>query len=202
LLIKKIKMTTAYFVHLSSIVDSGARIGDGARIWHFCHVMAGASIGAEASLGQNVFVASGAFIGNRVKIQNNVSIYKGVEVGDDVFIGPSVVFTNVINPRSFIDRKAEIKPTVVHHGASIGANATIICGIRIGSFAMIGAGSVVTGDVAANALVVGNPAKQIGWVGRSGNTLVFDEAGRAIDPSDGLRYQLKDNQLMPDDLNS
>ena len=194
-------MATPYFVHSSSIVDSGAMIGDGARIWHFCHIMAGASIGAEASLGQNVFVASGAIIGNRVKIQNNVSVYQGVELRDDVFIGPSVVFTNVINPRSFIDRKAEIRPTVVNQGASIGANATIVCGIRFGSFAMIGAGSVVTTDVAANALVVGNPAKQIGWVGRSGNTLVFDAQGYAMDLVDGLRYQLKDNQLISEDLN-
>ncbi|MEO7561815.1 MAG: acyltransferase [Ferruginibacter sp.] len=157
-------------IHITAIIDAGAIIGNGTRIWHFSHVMPKAVIGKNCTLGQNVFVDNDVVIGNGVKIQNNVSVYNGVVFEDDVFIGPSAVFTNVINPRSFIDRKNEFKKTLVQKGASIGANATIICGINIGAYAMIGAGAVVTKDVEAYALVVGNPAKQVGKVNEEGDT--------------------------------
>lgn len=160
-------------IHTSAVVDDGASIGHGTYIWHFCHVMPSAVIGSHCMIGQNVFVDNNVRIGNGVKIQNNVSVYNGVTLEDNVFIGPSVVFTNVINPRSFIERKSEFKPTVVQKGASIGANATIVCGISIGEYAMIGAGAVVTKDVPAYALMTGNPAKQVGWVDMEGNR-VFD----------------------------
>jgi UDP-2-acetamido-3-amino-2,3-dideoxy-glucuronate N-acetyltransferase len=156
-------------IHTSAVVDDGASIGSGTYIWHFCHVMPAAVIGYHCTIGQNVFIDNNVRIGNGVKIQNNVSVYNGVRLEDDVFIGPSVVFTNVINPRSFIERKNEFKPTLVLQGASIGANATIICGITIGEYAMIGAGAVVTKNVPAYALMVGIPAKQIGWVDKEGN---------------------------------
>jgi UDP-2-acetamido-3-amino-2,3-dideoxy-glucuronate N-acetyltransferase len=155
-------------IHSSAIIDAGAQIGAGTHIWHFCHVMPGAMIGKNCNIGQNVFVDNNVFIGNGVKIQNNVSVYNAVTLQDDVFVGPSVVFTNVINPRSFIERKNEFKSTLVKKGASIGANATIVCGITIGEYAMIGAGAVVTKDVEAYALVVGNPAKQVGTVNEKG----------------------------------
>jgi UDP-2-acetamido-3-amino-2,3-dideoxy-glucuronate N-acetyltransferase len=155
-------------IHSTAIIDAGAQIGAGTHIWHFCHVMPGAVIGKNCTLGQNVFVDNNVMIGNGVKIQNNVSVYNAVTLQDDVFIGPSVVFTNVINPRSFIERKNEFKPTLVKKGASIGANATIVCGITIGEYAMIGAGAVVTKDVEAYALMVGNPAKQVGTVNEKG----------------------------------
>lgn len=157
-------------IHSTAVIDSGASIGEGTRIWHFCHVMPGAIIGQNCILGQNVFVDNNVSIGNGVKIQNNVSVYNGVKLEEDVFIGPSVVFTNVINPRSFIERKNEFKNTLVKRGASIGANATIICGITIGEYAMIGAGAVVTKDVEAYALVVGNPGRQVGKVDEQGET--------------------------------
>ncbi|RYZ95469.1 MAG: N-acetyltransferase [Sphingobacteriaceae bacterium] len=156
-------------IHSTAIVEEGAAIGENSNIWHFCHVMPAAVIGNNCNIGQNVFIDNNVHIGNGVKIQNNVSVYNGVRVQDDVFIGPSVVFTNVINPRSFIERKNEFKPTLIEKGASIGANATIVCGIVIGEYALIGAGAVVTKDVAAYALVVGNPARQIGWVNKEGN---------------------------------
>jgi UDP-2-acetamido-3-amino-2,3-dideoxy-glucuronate N-acetyltransferase len=156
-------------IHGSAVVEDGASVGPGTSIWHFCHVMPAAVIGSHCNIGQNVFIDNNVRIGNGVKIQNNVSVYNGVSLEDDVFIGPSVVFTNVINPRSFIERKTEFKPTLVQKGASIGANATIICGISIGEYAMIGAGAVVTKDVPAYALVVGNPARQVGWVDKEGN---------------------------------
>ena len=156
-------------IHSSAVVEDGAGVGPGTCIWHFCHVMPDAVIGSHCIIGQNVFVDNNVRIGNGVKIQNNVSVYNGVRLGDDVFIGPSVVFTNVINPRSFIERKSEFKPTLVQKGASIGANATIICGISIGEYAMIGAGAVVTKDVPPYALMAGNPAKQLGWVDMEGN---------------------------------
>jgi UDP-2-acetamido-3-amino-2,3-dideoxy-glucuronate N-acetyltransferase len=159
---------TAYFVHESSYVDEGAEIGDGTKIWHFCHVMGGAKIGKQCSIGQNVNIGSRAVIGNGVKIQNNVSVYDGVIIEDDVFCGPSCVFTNVINPRAFIERKHEYRKTVVKKGASIGANATIICGVTIGEYALVGAGSVVTRDVPAYAVVYGNPARAHGRVGEDG----------------------------------
>ncbi|MGV3765585.1 MAG: DapH/DapD/GlmU-related protein [Chitinophagaceae bacterium] len=162
-------VSSTYYIHPSAIVDEGARIGAGTRIWHFSHIMPGASIGERCILGQNVYIDAGVQIGNGVKIQNNVSVYKGVSVADDVFLGPSVVFTNVINPRAFIERKQEMRPTFIEKGASIGANATIICGITIGEYAMIGAGAVVTRDVPPFALMTGVPAKRAGTVDKEGN---------------------------------
>jgi UDP-2-acetamido-3-amino-2,3-dideoxy-glucuronate N-acetyltransferase len=164
-------MTSDSFVHESSYVDQGATIGPGTRIWHFCHVMPGAVIGARCNLGQNVVVMGGTRIGDNVKIQNNVSIYEGVELDDDVFCGPSCVFTNVINPRSHVSRKAEYRPTRVGRGATIGANATIVCGVTIGPYAFIGAGAVVTGDLPAHALAVGVPARRVGWTCQCGERL-------------------------------
>jgi UDP-2-acetamido-3-amino-2,3-dideoxy-glucuronate N-acetyltransferase len=159
------------FVHESAYVDEGATIGEGTRIWHFCHVMPGAVIGARCSLGQNVVVMNGTRIGNNVKIQNNVSVYEGVELEDDVFCGPSMVFTNVINPRSHVSRRHEYQRTLVRRGSSIGANATIICGVTLGEFAFVGAGAVVTKDVAAYEMVAGVPARRIGWVCQCGERL-------------------------------
>ena len=161
----------AYFKHESSYVDEGAEIGEGTKIWHFCHIMSGAKIGSNCSLGQNVNVAGKAVIGNGVKIQNNVSIYDRVEIEDDVFCGPSMVFTNVINPRAFVERKTEYKKTVLKKGCSIGANATIVCGVTIGEYALVGAGSVVTKDVPPYSLVYGNPARVHGKVDKEGNIL-------------------------------
>lgn len=169
-IMQQVSMTDS-FIHPTAMIDEGASIGSHTQVWHFCHVMPGAQIGEGCKLGQNVYVDKNVFIGNGVKIQNNVSVYNGVRLEDDVFIGPSVVFTNVINPRSFIERKQEFKPTLVHKGASIGANATIICGITIGRYAMIGAGAVVTRDVPDFALMVGNPARQAGLVDEAGNVV-------------------------------
>src|SRR5256886_9991544 len=160
-----------YFVHESSYVDDGARIGKGTKIWHFCHVMPGAEIGERCSLGQNVVVMSGTRIGNNVKIQNNVSIYEGVVLEDDVFCGPSCVFTNVLTPRSQVSRKHEYRPTLVKRGSSIGANATIVCGVTLGEYAFIGAGAVVTSDVPSYALMVGVPARRVGWMCQCGERL-------------------------------
>lgn len=161
----------SYFKHESSYVDEGAEIGEGTKIWHFCHVMSGAKIGERCSLGQNVNVGGKAVIGNGVKIQNNVSIYDSVEIEDDVFCGPSMVFTNVINPRAFVERKTEYKKTVLKKGCSIGANATVVCGVTIGEYALVGAGSVVTKDVPPYSLVYGNPARVHGKVDKEGNIL-------------------------------
>ena len=162
-----------YFVHESSYVDSGAKIGEGSKIWHFCHIMGRAELGINCNIGQNVFIGSDVHIGDSVKIQNNVSVYSGVVIEDYVFLGPSMVFTNVINPRSHIERKSEYRQTRVKHGSTIGANVTVICGVIIGSFAFIGAGSVVTHDVPDYGLVYGNPAKLKGWICQCGEKLLF-----------------------------
>jgi len=160
-----------YFVHETAVVDENVSIGKGTRVWHFSHIMQDVQIGEGCNLGQNTFIDKGVRVGSRVKIQNNVSVYAGVMIEDDVFIGPSVVFTNVINPRSFVERKKEIKPTTVQKGATIGANATIVCGVQIGRYAMVGAGAVVTHDVNAYALVTGNPAKETGKVNEAGEKI-------------------------------
>lgn len=181
-------------VHASAVVDPGARIGAGTKIWHFSHIMSGASVGQDCLLGQNVFIDNGVEIGNRVKIQNNVSVYSGVTCEDEVFIGPSVVFTNVINPRAMISRKHEFKNTLIRKGATLGANATIICGIEIGCFSMIGAGAVVTSNVPDYALVVGNPASFIGWISEYGCRLNFNTSGKAICPESQVEYRLENNR--------
>ena len=184
-----------YVAHTSAIVDENCEIGEGTKIWHFSHIMSGCTIGKQCNIGQNVVVSPKVVLGNNVKVQNNVSIYTGVICEDDVFLGPSMVFTNVINPRSAIIRKDEYRKTVVRKGASIGANATIVCGNEIGQYAMIGAGSVITKEVPAYALVYGNPAHQHGWVSEYGYKLVFDNQGIAICPESGTKYILADNQL-------
>ncbi len=184
-------MQTDYFVHPSSVVDEGALVGKNTKIWHFCHVSPASRIGERCNIGQNVFIDNKVVVGNGVKIQNNVSLYNGVVVEDDVFLGPSMVFTNVINPRSFVERKSEFKPTIVRRGATIGANATIVCGVDIGAFALVGAGSVVIRDVPAHAMVVGNPARRIGWISRTGEKLSFDGEGRAWCDKEGLAYHLR-----------
>jgi UDP-2-acetamido-3-amino-2,3-dideoxy-glucuronate N-acetyltransferase len=178
------------YIHPSSVIDEGANIGNGTKIWHFSHLMPGSIVGENCIIGQNVFIDRNVFIGSGVKIQNNVSVYNGVRIENDVFLGPSVVFTNVINPRSFIERKNEFKTTHVKQGATIGANATILCGIEIGAYAMIGAGTVVAKSVPDFALIVGNPGKQIGWVNNNGNRLEFDSSGIAICPDSGRKYKL------------
>ncbi len=185
-----IMQDTSYFVHSSAVIDAGASIGAGSKVWHFSHIMSSAEVGDNCIIGQNVFIDRHVKIGNGVKIQNNVSVYQGVTVEDDVFLGPSMVFTNVINPRSFIERKTEFRPTVVRRGASIGANATILCGIEIGEYALIGAGSVVTRTVPAFALVTGNPGKRAGWVSKAGIALNFNEKGEATCAETGEKYQL------------
>lgn len=184
-----------YFAHETAVLDEGCRIGDGTRIWHFTHVMAGAVVGKNCVLGQNVMVANRVTLGDNVKIQNNVSVYEGVTCEDNVFLGPSAVFTNVINPRAFIERKHEFRPTLVKEGASIGANATIVCGHTIGRYALVGAGAVVTHDVSDYALVTGNPARQTGWVSEYGCRLSFDNNGEAVCPESGQTYQLLNNQV-------
>ena len=183
-------METNYFAHETAIIDANCEIGEGTKIWHFSHIMSNCSIGAQCSVGQNVVISPEVRIGNRVKIQNNVSVYTGVICEDDVFLGPSAVFTNVINPRSAIVRKDEYKPTLVRKGATIGANATIVCGITIGCFAFIGAGAVVTKNIPDFALVIGNPARQTGWMSEYGHKLKFDSEGFAVCPESNDRYQL------------
>ena len=170
------------FFHSSAVIDDGAQIGLDVRIWHFCHIMSGARIGNRCNIGQNVMIASGVVLGENVKVQNNVSIYEGVTCEDDVFLGPSMVFTNVINPRSAINRKSEFQPTLVKKGASIGANATLICGITIGEYAFVGAGAVVTKSIPAYGLVIGNPARQVGWVSEYGHHLEPNNEGLAVCP--------------------
>jgi UDP-2-acetamido-3-amino-2,3-dideoxy-glucuronate N-acetyltransferase len=184
-----------YYSHPSAIIDEGCHIGDGTKVWHFCHLMSGCIIGKDCIIGQNVFVAGNVKLGNNVKVQNNVSIYEGVICEDDVFLGPSMVFTNVINPRSAVVRKNEYKQTMVRKGASIGANATIVCGNEIGEYAFVGAGAVVTKDVLPYALLMGNPARQAGWVSEMGHKLEFDIAGYATCPENGDKYQLINNSV-------
>jgi UDP-2-acetamido-3-amino-2,3-dideoxy-glucuronate N-acetyltransferase len=179
-----------YFAHHTAVIDEGCEIGEGTKIWHFSHLMSGCKLGRNCNLGQNVVVSPEVVLGNNVKVQNNVSIYTGVVCEDDVFLGPSMVFTNVMNPRSAVIRRGQYTKTLVKQGASVGANATIICGHDIGKFAFIGAGSVVTKDVQDYALVVGNPARQIGWMSEFGHRLAFNAEGRASCPESGELYLL------------
>jgi len=184
-----------FFAHETAVVDEGCEIGRGTRIWHFSHIMSGARLGENCNLGQIVLVSDDVILGNNVKVPNNVSIYTGVTCEDDVFLGPSMVFTNIVNPRSAVVRKGEYVKTLVGKGASIGANATIICGNNLGEFCFIGAGAVVTKDVPAYALVVGNPGKQVGWMSEYGHRLRFDEKGIATCPESKEKYKLEDDQV-------
>jgi len=183
-------MDKEFFAHETAVIDDGCKIGKGTKIWHFSHIMAGSEIGENCNIGQNVVVLPGVKLGNNVKVQNNVSIYTGVICDDDVFLGPSMVFTNVINPRSAIIRKDQYLETIVERGASIGANATIVCGNIIGRYSFVGAGAVVTKDVKPYALVVGNPARQSGWISEYGHKLIFDSSGFAFCYESKERYQL------------
>jgi UDP-2-acetamido-3-amino-2,3-dideoxy-glucuronate N-acetyltransferase len=184
-----------YQAHPTAIIDPGCTIGEGSHIWHFSHLMTGSAIGKDCNIGQNVVISPGVTLGNRVKVQNNVSLYTGVSCEDDVFLGPGCVFTNISHPRSAIPRRHLYATTHVAKGATIGANATIICGHTIGAYALVGAGAVVTRDVPPYALVLGNPARQAGWVSESGHTLTFDEEGQAVCPENGERYHLSDGQV-------
>jgi UDP-2-acetamido-3-amino-2,3-dideoxy-glucuronate N-acetyltransferase len=184
-----------YFAHKTAVIDSDCAIGKGTNIWHFSHVMSNCIIGKNCNLGQNIVVSPEVVLGNNVKVQNNVSIYTGVTCEDDVFLGPSMVFTNIINPRSAIKRKDQYSKTIVKRGVSIGANATIVCGITIGEFAFIGAGAVVLKDILPYALVVGNPSRQIGWISEYGHRLNFNELGYAICSESKEEYQLKANRV-------
>lgn len=186
-------MEDKYFVHETAIVDQGAHIGEGVKIWHFSHIMSNCVIGEKCNIGQNVVISPGVELGRNVKIQNNVSIYEGVTCDDDVFLGPSMVFTNVTNPRSAVNRRGQYSKTHVGRGASIGANATIVCGHDIGNYAFIGAGAVVTKTIPAYALVVGNPAKQLGWVSEYGHRLNFDLSGLAVCEESQQEYKLENN---------
>ncbi|MDQ3844915.1 MAG: N-acetyltransferase [Bacteroidota bacterium] len=188
-------MNSNYFAHPTAVIDEGCEIGEGTKIWHFSHIMPGCKIGKHCTIGQNVVVSTKVVLGDNVRVQNNVSVYEGVLCEDDVFLGPSMVFTNVVNPRSAISRKHEYRQTPVRRGATIGANATIICGNEIGPYAFIGAGAVVTRPVAAYALVVGNPARHIGWMSAYGQRLHFDAAGRATCSESGQEYLLNNNQV-------
>lgn len=184
-----------YFIHNTSLVDDHVQIGDGTKIWHFSHVLSNTQIGTNCSFGQNCVVGPNVIMGNGIKVQNNISIYEGVEIEDDVFLGPSMVFTNVINPRSFIVRKEEFKKTLLKKGCSIGANATVVCGVTIGRYALIGAGSVVTKEVKDFEMVYGVPMKHQGWVSKAGNKLAFDAHGIAVDTFDDTRYRLEANNV-------
>lgn len=184
---------TPPYIHATAVVDDGAEIGAGSKIWHFCHVLRGSRIGTGCVLGQNVMVGPDVVIGNGVKVQNNVSIYAGVTIEDEVFCGPSCVFTNVLTPRAFVERKDEFLPTLVKRGATIGANATVICGVTIGRYAMLGAGAIVTRDVRDHSLVLGNPARHVGWVSRTGERLGPD----LICPRTGERYREAESGLVP-----
>ncbi|MFL2600290.1 MAG: acyltransferase [Flavobacteriaceae bacterium] len=177
-----------YFIHKSSYVDENVSIGEGSKIWHFCHILKNTFLGKNCSLGQNCVVGPKSILGNNVRVQNNVSIFEGVECEDDVFLGPSMVFTNITNPRAFINRKSLFKKTLIKRGCTIGANATILCGITIGEYSLIGSGSVVTKNVEPHALMVGVPARKIGWVSKAGNTLKFNKENKAIDLFDNTSY--------------
>ena len=185
-----------FFIHSTSIIDNNVKIGKGTKIWHFSHVLSNSIIGNDCSFGQNCVVGPNVLIGNGVKVQNNISIYDGVEIEDDVFLGPSMVFTNVLNPRSFIVRKEEFKKTLLKKGCSVGANATIVCGITIGEFALVGAGSVVTKNVKPFEMVYGVPAQHQGCVSKAGNSLQFNEEGLAFDDFDGTKYRLENNTVI------
>lgn len=189
-------MENSYFVHETAVVDEGAAIGEGVKIWHFSHIMSNCKIGDKCNIGQNVVISPGVELGKNVKIQNNVSIYEGVTCDDDVFLGPSMVFTNVINPRSAVNRRGQYSKTHVGKGASIGANATIVCGHNIGPYAFIGAGAVVTKTIPPYALVVGNPARQLGWVSEYGHRLNFDDSGFAVCEESQQEYKLENNTVI------
>lgn len=188
-------MSESYFAHSTAVIDNGAQIGAGTKIWHFSHVMSNAIIGQNCNIGQNVYIDNQTKIGNGVKIQNNVSVYAKVIVEDDCFLGPSMVFTNVNNPRAFVERKDEFKTTTLKKGCSIGANATIVCGVTLGEYSFVGAGTVVNKNIPDFAMVVGNPMRQIGWMSRHGNKLIFDESGHAICPTTQEVYTLKNNSV-------
>ncbi|MDX9942829.1 MAG: acyltransferase [Bacteroidales bacterium] len=188
--------TKDFFHHETAVIDPGCQIGKGTRIWHFTHIMPDCVLGENCNLGQNVVVSPGVILGNNVKVQNNVSIYTGVICEDDVFLGPSMVFTNIVNPRSAVVRKDQYVKTLVRRGASIGANATVVCGIEIGAFAFIGAGAVVIRDVPPYALMVGNPARHIGWMSEFGHHLRFDVQGKAKCPESGQEYALENNRVI------
>jgi UDP-2-acetamido-3-amino-2,3-dideoxy-glucuronate N-acetyltransferase len=188
-------MSNQYYAHPTAVIDEGCEIGAGTKIWHFSHIMPGCKLGEKCNIGQNVVISPDVVLGNNVKVQNNVSLYTGVTCDDDVFLGPSCVFTNVTNPRSAVNRKNQYAKTHVGKGASIGANATIVCGHDIGAFAFIGAGAVVTKNVPAYALLVGNPARQLGWMSEYGHRLEFNEEGIAVCPESGEKYQLSNHQV-------
>lgn len=185
----------SFFIHESAVVDKGASLGVGTKVWHFSHIMPSAKIGEYCILGQNVFIGESVVLGNNVKVQNNVSLYAGVIIENDVFLGPSCVFTNVINPRSVVERKTEFKKTLVKTGATIGANATVVCGVTLGAFCFVGAGAVVTKNVDDYAVIAGNPAKQIGWMSQMGDKLTFDNSGLAFCRISGEKYQLNNNSV-------
>ena len=188
-------MASDFFIHPTAVADEGSVIGDGTKIWHFSHIMSGCRIGESCNIGQNVVISPDVVLGNNCKVQNNVSLYTGVVCGDDVFLGPSCVFTNVINPRSAVSRKSEYRTTRIGKGATIGANATVVCGYDIGEYAFVGAGAVITKSVPAYALVTGNPARQRGWMSRYGCKLRFDSNGLAKCPESGELYRLKDGAV-------
>lgn len=188
-------MDTDFFAHPSAVIDEGCSIGKGTKVWHFSHIMSGCTIGEDCNIGQNVVISPSVVLGRNCKVQNNVSVYTGVKCEDDVFLGPSCVFTNVINPRSAVSRKDEYRETLLGRGASIGANATIVCGHRIGKYALVGAGSVITKDVGDYALMVGNPARQIGWVSEYGHRLKFSEEGIAVCSETKQEYRLQDGKV-------